>query len=209
MVTRVPASDGTELDEIAVDPQAGIGVPDTAMLPRPTIEAFDRHLASLDLRFEGVVIGGSALALMGVVQRLTRDVDVLAPALPEPIAAAARDFATQQRQAGGDLVDDWFNNGPMQLGDVLPAGWRERVERIFEGQSLILSTLGRPDLLKSKLFALCDRGTDMPDCIALAPTAEELAECLPWLELQDGNELWPEHVRATVAGLGRRLCHGL
>ncbi|MBK6686029.1 MAG: hypothetical protein IPG45_16265 [Deltaproteobacteria bacterium] len=42
------------------------------MLPRPTIEAFDLHLLGLGLRFEGVVIGGSALALMGVIQRPTR-----------------------------------------------------------------------------------------------------------------------------------------
>ncbi len=179
------------------------------MLPRPTIEAFDRHLTSLALRFEGVVIGGSALVLMGVVQRNTRDVDVLVPALPEAIVAAAREFAKQQRQAGTDLIDDWFNNGPMQLGDVLPTGWRERAFRIFEGQALILSALGRPDFLKSKLFALCDRGTDLADCIALAPTAEELAECLPWLELQDGNELWPGHVRSTIDDLGRRLGHGV
>ena len=77
----------------------------------------------------------------------------------------------------------------MQLDDVLPIGWRERAKRIFEGQALALSTLGRPDLLKSKLFALCDRGTDLPDGIALAPTAAELAERAPWLEVQDGNEL--------------------
>ncbi len=179
------------------------------MLPRPTIEAFDRHLLRPGLRFEGVVIGGSALALMGVIQRPTRDFDILVPALPRAIASAARDFAKAQRQAGVDLQDDWLNNGPMQLGEVLPAGWRERVQRIFEGQALVLGTLGRSDLLKSKLFALCDRGTDQPDCIALAPTAEELAECIPWLELQDGNELWPAHVRATVADLARRLDHGV
>jgi hypothetical protein len=89
----------------------------------------------------------------------------------------------------------------------LPTGWRERVLRIFEGQSL--STLGRPDLLKSKLFALCDRGTDLHDCIALKPTAEELAECMPWLAQQDGNELWPAHTRATIADLARRLGHGV
>jgi hypothetical protein len=179
------------------------------MVPRPTIEAFDRHLASLGLDFEAVVIGASALVLMGIVQRMTRDVDILAPAIPEAICVAARDFAVQQRQVGADLSDDWLNNGPMQLGTVLPVGWRERVEQIFEGQALILSTLGRPDLLKTKLFALCDRGTDLPDCIALAPTAEELVECLPWLELQDGNELWPDHVRATLADLATRLGHGL
>lgn len=33
------------------------------MLPRPTIENFDHHLLGLGLRFEGVVIGGSALGL--------------------------------------------------------------------------------------------------------------------------------------------------
>ena len=166
-------------------------------------------LVGLGLRFEGVVIGGSALGLMGVIQRPTRDFDILVPELPPAIASAARDFAKAQRQAGVDLQGDWLNNGPMKLGDVLPAGWRERVQRIFEGQALVLSTLGRSDLLKSKLFALCDRGTDLPDCIALAPTAEELAECAPWLEQQDGNELWPAHVRATVADLARRLGHGV
>ena len=97
------------------------------MLPRQTIEAFDRHLLGLGLRFEGVVIGGSALGLMGVIQRPTRDVDILVPELPRAIASAARDFAKAQRQAGVDLQDDWLNNGPLQLGEVLPAGWRERV----------------------------------------------------------------------------------
>ncbi len=179
------------------------------MMPRPTVEAFDRHLVGLGLRFEGVVIGGSALGLMGVIHRATRDFDILVPELPPSIAAAARGFARAQREVGDDLLDDWLNNGPMQLAEVLPVGWRERVVSIFQGRALDLSTLGSSDLLASKLFALCDRGTDLPDCIALAPTAEELAACLPWLELQDGNELWPAHVRATVAELGRRLGHGV
>lgn len=179
------------------------------MLPRPTIEAFDRWLMRLGLRFEGVVIGGSALGLMGVIDRPTRDFDILVPELSPEIASAARDFARAQRASGIELVDDWLNNGPTQLGDVLPTGWRERVETIFVGQNLVLSTLGRPDLLKTKLFALCDRGTDLPDCVALAPTAAELTECVPWVELQDGNEQWPEHVAATIGDLARRLGHGV
>lgn len=179
------------------------------MLPRPTIEAFDRHLLGLSLRFEGVVIGGSALSLMGVIERPTRDFDILVPEVPPAIAEAARVFANAQRDAGVDLLDDWLNNGPMQLGEVLPAGWLERVVPVYEGEALALSTLGRADLLKSKLFALCDRGTDLPDCVALAPTREELAECVPWLERQDGNELWPAHVRETTADLVRRLSHGV
>jgi len=179
------------------------------MLPRPTIEAFDLHLLGLGLRFEAVLIGGSALGLMGIIQRPTRDFDILVPELPPEIASAARDFAKAQGEAGVDLQDDWLNNGPMQLADALPAGWRDRVQRIFEGQVLVLSTLGRSDLLRSKLFALCDRGTDLPDCVALAPTPDELAECVPWLEKQDGNELWPAHVHETLAELAQRLGHAV
>jgi hypothetical protein len=68
------------------------------MLPRQTLEAFDHHLLGLGLRFEGVVIGGSALALMGVIQRPTRDVDILVPELPPAMASAARDLAKAQRK---------------------------------------------------------------------------------------------------------------
>ena len=179
------------------------------MLPRPTIEAFDAHLESLELRLEAVVIGGSALALLGVTSRQTRDVDIIAPELPLAILEAAKSFAAEQRELGEELHDGWLNNGPMQLGDVLPDGWRSRVVPAFQGKALVLQSLGRADLLKTKLFALCDRGTDLSDCIALSPTALELAEALPWLAQQDTNPDWPAHVTATVADLGRRLGHGL
>jgi len=73
----------------------------------------------------------------------------------------------------------------------------------------MLETLGRTDLLKTKLFALCDRGTDLADCIAFSPTAEELEEAMPWVALQDANESWPSHVKATIGDLRRRLGHGV
>ena len=65
------------------------------------------------------------------------------------------------------------------------------------------------DLLRSKLFALCDRGFDLGECLALAPMTDELRAIVPWLEQQDGNPGWPEHVRTTLADLGRRLGHGV
>jgi len=52
------------------------------MLPRPTLEAFDAWLAERSLRLEAVVVGASALALLGVTDRQTRDVDILHPKLP-------------------------------------------------------------------------------------------------------------------------------
>jgi hypothetical protein len=61
----------------------------------------------------------------------------------------------------------------------------------------------------SKVFALCDRGIDLNDCVALAPSTEELAAIEPWLSDQDANPDWPAHVRATLADLGRRVNHGV
>jgi hypothetical protein len=90
------------------------------MLPRPTIEAFDAWLAARSLRLDAIVVGGSALALLGVIDRQTRDFDILHPELPEEIAEAAREFASHLRGEGVELADDWLNNGPMQLADVLP-----------------------------------------------------------------------------------------
>jgi hypothetical protein len=179
------------------------------MFPRPTIETFDQHLAHLGLRLEAVVIGGSALALLGVIARETRDFDILAPHLSPEIEDAARSFAAGQRRLGIPLSADWLNNGPSQLGDVLPPGWQARLQTVFQGRAITLDTLGRADLLKTKLFALCDRGTDLADCIALAPTAAEVADAAPWLSIQDAYPGWPDHVATTLADLQRRLDHAV
>lgn len=179
------------------------------MLPVETIAAFDRYLQENDLALQAVIVGGAALSLLGMTERQTRDVDVLVPDLPDSILDASRSFARSERAAGRHLADDWLNNGPSQLQDVLPAGWESRLRSVFSGEALELSTLGREDLLKTKLFALCDRGTDLRDCIALAPTAEELSDAEAWVAYQDANPTWPDHVRRTLDDLRGRLGHGL
>jgi hypothetical protein len=179
------------------------------VLPRPTIEAFDIHLAGLDLRLDAVLIGGSALALLGITTRPTRDFDILVPDLSPAIVDAARDFARAQRRVGVDLGADWLNTGTRQVAELLPGGWQTRLQVAFVGRALGLNTRGRADLLKTKLFALCDRGTDLLDRVALHPTADELEEAPPWLTMQDANAEWPTHVRATMADLAGRLGHGV
>jgi hypothetical protein len=54
-----------------------------------------------------------------------------------------------------------------------------------------------------------NNGPDLGDCIALAPNINELENALPWVERQDANPDWPDHVRATIADLRRRLGHGI
>lgn len=116
------------------------------MLPRPTLEAFDAWLLARRLELEAVVVGGAALVLLGVIERQTRDVDILHPELSEGVVEAAREFASHFRGSGIALSDDWLNNGPIQLAGVLPEGWKHRVQLVFTGKALRLTTLGRTDL---------------------------------------------------------------
>jgi hypothetical protein len=176
---------------------------------RETIAGFDLFLFERGLSLEAVIIGGAALNLLGVVSRRTKDCDVLDPELPGPVVQAARDYARDVREKGGVLRDDWLNNGPRSLLKALPSGWEARLQLAFEGKALVLMSLGRDDLLRSKLFALCDRGIDLDDCIALRPTPGELKAFAAWVEAQDLNPDWPTHVRRTLADLARRLGHGL
>jgi hypothetical protein len=177
------------------------------MIPQQIVSRFDAFLVELGLSFEAIIIGGAALGLMGVTSRQTRDCDVLDPPLPRLIHEAALAFAARQRDQGEMLDDDWLNDKPSSLVNALPPGWRDRLQLVFSGNAVLLRTLGRQELLMSKLFALCDRGLDLPDCLALAPTPAELDQVRPWLEVQDANPDWPRHVRETLEHLRKELGH--
>lgn len=178
------------------------------MKPRETIELFDLWLAERSLRLDAVIVGGAALGLLGITTRQTRDVDVLVPTIPEAVAVAAREFAARRRAEGEVLRDHWLNDGPGQLASLPPPGWEYRIQPAYVGQSILLQTFGRADLLLTKLFALCDRGTDLADCVALAPSPEELTEALSWVQWQDANPDWSRHVAEVFADLAQRLGHG-
>jgi hypothetical protein len=179
------------------------------MVVKEILQQFDEYLLKRGLRFEAVVIGGAALNLLGVISRPTNDCDVLCPEISAEIADASHAFAADIRERGGLLQKDWLNNGPVSLSYHLLGDWEQRIQPLFSGRSIQLRCLHRSDFLCAKLFALCDRGIDLGDCIALAPTKSDLATVLPWLERPDANPDWPTHVRATFTDLARRLGHVL
>lgn len=179
------------------------------MEPKKLIAQFDEYLKKRNLELEAVIVGGAALALLGIITRETRDCDVLYPHLSIEVKEASQDFAQTLSQGGVSLATDWLNNGPSSLANDLPKGWMERLQKAYSGKAIILHSLGRDDLLKSKFFALCDRGTDLADCVALAPTSNEIHGALSWLKERDTNPLWPDHVEETLSDLARRLGHGL
>jgi len=179
------------------------------MRPVDILQRFDAFLSARDLTFDAVVIGGAALALLGTITRETQDCDVLSPVIPPEILKAAKDFSREISMNGEDLKEDWLNNGPDSLLDTLPREWRTRTQELYAGKALHLQTFGRPDLLRTKFFAYCDRQQDLPDCIALKPTQTEMRETLDWLRHQDGHPGWPEHVNRQMAALAKRLGYGL
>jgi uncharacterized nucleotidyltransferase DUF6036 len=159
------------------------------------LEALEEALATLGailqdrrMPYELLAIGGSSLLLLGLIDRPTGDLDILAlfesgavrklEELPEPLNAAAQQVATAL-----GLSQNWLNAGPSSLMDFgLPQGWEGRVvTRQFGGPCLNLPA--REDQICFKLYAAVDRGPNdkhFEDLKKLNPTAEELVFAARW-----------------------------
>ena len=148
------------------------------------------------------ILGGAALSLLGIVDRATRDVDIVAFAadsgstkapdlvmppkpMPEPLARAIRTVA---RDFG--LDEKWLNTGPdLQMRMGLPDGMAARMEwRQFAGLRVGLTS--PRDLVAFKLFAAADDrpgGRHAKDLLALNPSDAELNAAADWVKGQDAN----------------------
>ena len=102
------------------------------MEPVATIQRFDAFLHREGLTLDAVVIGGTALGLLGVTFRHTRDCDILHPDLPARVREAAVTFARHSSDQGDPLEDSWLNNGPASLAEVLPPGWPDHVRTTLD-----------------------------------------------------------------------------
>ena len=175
-------------------------------------------LASAGQSYAIVIIGGAALNLLGLVERSTADVDIVAFAgigsdppgglfqppepLPEPLSRAAHLVA---RDMG--LDPHWLNTGPsLQWRAGLPSGLEQRIHwRKFAG--LTVGVVDRRDLILFKLFAAADSegpgSVHYQDLLALQPTAEELDAAAAWVITQDASLAFAE-VLARVLECVRR-----
>jgi hypothetical protein len=168
------------------------------------IEEFDKYLKQKSLKFEAIIIGGAALSILHIINRMTEDVDCIDPEIPVEIKNASADFIRSNPQYGLN-PEKFLNNGPITIVKTLPDNWKKRTQLIFDGKALTFFTLGRIDLLKTKLDAMVHRGRDMEDVIAMKPTNEELEECLVWVLNADGGEHWPEMVNESFKELREKI----
>ncbi len=150
---------------------------------------------------ELLVCGGSALNVLGLVQRATKDVDVLAyvkwnkegavlfisadPLNEELVSASkkvARDF---------NLNENWLNAGPASATELgLPDGILKRVKTRQYGQKLTIHFIGRYDQIHFKLYAAVDQGAGkhFDDLLALNPAPDELEQAARWSMTHDVSE---------------------
>lgn len=124
-------------------------------------------LDARNLRYHIVVIGGTAVNLLGLVFRATTDVDILAFASPDsagvmrlqpPDEPLPNELTQAAETVAGDLGLDpqWLNSGPAsQWRTGLPPGLEGRVSwRTYGGLSV--GVVHRRDLVFFKLYAAAD-----------------------------------------------------
>ena len=164
------------------------------------LDALGELLTAGGTEFGIVVLGGAALNLLGIVERTTRDVDVLAitsstldaglplltppEPLPEPLKRAidrvARDFR---------IPEDWVDTTMgLKLQTGLPPGLERRIHwRRYGG--LVVGLVDRYNLIFFKLYAATDSGgpasVHYQDLLALRPTSLELDEAATWVRKRD------------------------
>lgn len=156
-----------------------------------------------------VVLGGAAMNLLGIVDRPTIDVDVLARAdaagtihPPDPLPDSLRLAITAVARDRG-LLDTWINTtvaDQWRLG--LPQGLAERLEWRTCG-ALRVGIVDRRDLVCFKLYASADQtGPDnvhVRDLLALNPNDEELEWASEWVREQDPSPEFQAVVDKVVA----------
>ena len=165
------------------------------------------------LAYEIVAVGGSALLLLGIIHRPTKDLDVLAivehgeyviaEPLPLDLAQAARYVAEEL-----GLARDWLNSGPTaMIKSGLPEGFKMRVETL-RYRSLVVHVASRVDHIYLKLWAAADdwwgmgKGKHFDDLRRLAPTRGELLEAARWVRSQDAGADFPIMVAEVLLAFG-------
>ena len=150
---------------------------------------------------ELLVCGGSALNALGLVQRATKDVDILAYvklSKEEEVSFIRADplsdgFITASKKVARDfnLPENWINTGPTSAVDLgLPNGIMGRVITREFGRKLTIHFMGRYDQIHFKLYAAVDQGAGkhFDDLLALNPTPDELEQAARWSMTHDISE---------------------
>lgn len=163
-------------------------------------------------RYRLVVVGGVAINLARIRQRVTGDVDIIAriertPAgnvlwmQPEPFPEGLQRAIHQVAMDFG-LRDDWMNAVVAKQWEHGLPPWIGEDVTWHDYGGLQLGVPGRRTLTTLKLYAAVDQGpksVHAEDLLYLSPSNEELAEAAAWVALQDASPEFAENLTEAVA----------
>jgi hypothetical protein len=174
------------------------------------LETLGEVLSDQGQHAELAVIGGGSLLLSHLLERPTKDLDVVALVItgqyrraqpfPDFLADAVRDVA----DATG-LAPDWLNPGPTDLlASGLPLGFEQRATvRQFGGLTLHIAS--REDQICFKLYASVDQGPrskHAADLNKLRPSPDELRWAGEWCRTQDPFDGFAQQLELALQEFG-------
>jgi len=174
------------------------------------LDVLGQVLAERGQAHEVVAIGGGSLLLLGLIQRPTRDLDLVAMVRDghyqsaDPLPPDLLQGAVEVGRALG-LADDWLNAGPTDLLDFgLPEGFVDRTtSRIFG--ALTVHIAGRFDQICFKLYASVDQGPHSKhyvDLRKLEPSEVELLRARAWCLTHDVSDAFADQLCQALTALG-------
>ena len=137
--------------------------------------------------FALLLCGGSALSLLGLVDRPTRDVDVLGIVKGEKRDLVVAEFLPEQITKAAEMVArdlnlplDWLNDAALEVQRLgLPTGIVGRAQKREYGSCLTVYLLSRQDQVALKLYAAIDPAKGerhLNDLLAIGPTQAEMEQ---------------------------------
>lgn len=174
------------------------------------LSALGEQLARSGAAYELVIVGGSALLALGLGDRPTTDVDLVALREGETLRSARplpADLVVARDRVARDfgLPASWLNDGPADLVHFgLPEGFLDRAERRECGPSLAVLFASRFDQVHFKLYATVDQGPGKheSDLRALEPTEQELIAAARWSTTHDPSEAFRDQLVRVLRSFG-------
>ncbi len=170
------------------------------------LKVLGQLLADRGHHYEIVVVGGGSLLLLKLLERTTKDLDLVAvvekgefisaKSLPQVLVDAAGEVGRAL-----ELGKDWLNSGPAPLFEMgLPSGFETRMHtRHYSGLTVHLAD--RFDQICFKLYASVDQGPQskhFSDLMTLKPTTQELEKAKNWCQSHDVSEIFAEMINEVL-----------
>jgi hypothetical protein len=154
--------------------------------------------------FELLVVGGAALALLGMKDS-TFDVDVIRPARLDPVLG--RGVGAVARSRG--LPERWLSTSVADIFTALglPRRWPDYFDEtgtvVEVGGNLTIRVAGRQTLVSTKLLASNPSvAKHSDDLVRLGPSLDEIRKAVDFVRSVDSSDLRRDDLVAVLARLG-------